>query len=363
MANLAANPGEKFAKNSMKRFKQTAVAPMITNDKYKGEITGGGADRVNILTYGVPDLTAYTGADISFATVTESEGVMIIDQLWTFAFQILDWSAFKTYANDVKSVEIQNAGDQIERKVDAFVLGLYSKANRKPGTTYATGTVSIDVSGNVTGSGTTFPSTVASASARFWANGLSTQNWYRVKTYTNSTHIVIENDDDDVATHYDGGVITGKAYEVEGYAVTTVAASTIDSKILKAKEALDMAYIPATERFLVVNSKIHTLILQAGILTPYTPSVFEDVVKLGIIGQLRGFKVISNEQITGDNTTGYHCIAGHPSAITFAMAMTKSETCKLEKNFGDGFKALYCYGAKVLDVRRKALVDLWIKTA
>jgi hypothetical protein len=360
MANLATNVGEKFAKNSMKRFKQTAVAPMITNDKYEGEIKGGGADRVNILTYGVPALTAYTGANISFETVTEAEGVMIIDQLWTWAFQILDWDNFKTYANDVKSVEIQNAGDQIERKVDAYVLGLYSKAGRKPGTTYATGTVSVDVSGNVTGSGTTFPTTVASAYARFKALGHT--KWYRVKTYTNSTHIVIENDEDDVATHYNGGVITGKTYEVEGYAVTTVASSTIDTAILKAKEGLDEAFVPATERFLVVPSKIHSTILQAGILTPYTPSVYEDVVKLGIVGTLRGFKVISNEQVTGDNTVGYHCVAGHPSAITFAMAMTKAETCKLELNFGNGFKSLICYGAKVLDVRRPALVDLWIKT-
>lgn len=360
MANLGVNVGEKFAKNSMKRFKQRAVAPMITNDKYEGEIKGGGADRVNILTYGVPAITDYTGADFTFDTVTEVEGVMTIDQLKLWKFQILDWDRFKSYANDVNSVEIQNAGDQLERVIDAYVLGFYADANYQLGTTYSTGTVAVDVSGNVTGSGTTFTTAMdAAPGARFKCTGLS--KWYRVKTFTNVTSIVIENDEDDVASHYDGGVITaGAAYEIKGYAKQQVTKDTLDGFILEAKEALDAAFVPATERFLVIPSKIHSILLQTGQLTPYTPSVYEDVVKLGIVGMFRGFKVISNEQVTGSNSAGYRCLAGHPSAITFAMAMTKSEVTDREGNFGKGYKGLTCYGAKVLDVRRTALVSLWL---
>lgn len=359
MADFATNYGEKFAKGSMKRFKQRAVAPMITNDKYEGEIKGGGADRVNILTYGVPAITDYTGADFTFDTVTEVEGVMVVDQLKLWKFQILDWNRFKSYASDVNSVEIQNAGDQLERVIDTYVLGFYADANYRIGGTYSTGTVSIDVSGNVTGSGTTFATTWDVAPlARFKAVGHD--KWYRVKTFTNATSIVIENDEDDVATHYDGGVITGAAFEAKGFAKQQVASTTIDGFVLEAKEALDAAFVPATERFLVVPSKIHSILLQSGQLTPYTPSVYEDVVKLGIIGMYRGFKVISNEQVTGSNSAGYHCLAGHPSAITFAMAMTKSEVVDREANFGKGYKGLTCYGGKVLDVRRTGLVDMWL---
>ena len=359
MANLAVNVGEKFAKNSMKRFKQRAVAPMITNDKYEGEIKGGGADRVNILTYGVPAITDYTGADFTFDTVTEVEGTMLIDQLKLWKFQILDWDRFKTYANDVNSVEIQNAGDQLERLIDAYVLGFYADANYQLGTTYSTGTVSVDVSGNVTGAGTTFLTAMDDgAKARLKAVGHT--KWYRVKTFTSSVALVIENDEDDVSTHYDGGVITGAAYEIKGYAKQVVTKDTLDGFILEAKEALDAAFVPATDRFLVIPSKIHSILLQTGQLTPYTPSVFEDVVKLGIIGMFRGFKVISNEQVTGSNSAGYRCLAGHPSAITFAMAMTKSEVVDREANFGKGYKGLTCYGGKVIDVRRTALVSLWL---
>lgn len=359
MANLGVNYGEKFAKGSMKRFKQRAVAPMITNDKYEGEIKGGGADRVNILTYGVPEISNYDGSDFTFDTVTEVEGTMIIDQLKLWKFQILDWDRFKTYANDASSVEMQNAGDQLERVIDAYVLGFYADAGRRVATDYVTGTVAVDVSGNVTGNGTTFTSAMATTAAKFKAVGHS--KWYRVKTFTNATSIVIENDEDDVASHYDGGVLTaGKAFEIEGYAKKQITKDTIDGFVLEAKEQLDASFVPATERFLVVPSKIHSILLQSGQLTPYTPSAFEDVVKLGIVGMYRGFKVISNEQVSGNNSDGYHCVAGHPSAITFAMAMTKSEIVNREANFGKGYKGLTCYGAKVLDVRRTALVDLWL---
>ena len=357
MANLGTNYGEKFARNSMKRFKQRACAPMITNDKYEGEIKGGGADRVNILTYGVPAITDYTGADFTFDTVTEVEGTMVIDQLKLWKFQILDWDRFKSYANDVNSVEIANAGDQLERIIDQFVLSFYQDAGRRVGTDYTTGSVTIDVSGNVTGSGTTF--TAAMAGAKFKAVGH--EKWFRVKTFTDATSLVIEEDEDDVASHYSGGVIeAGAAYEIEGYAKKQVTKDTIDGFVLEAKEQLDAAFVPATERFLVVPSKIHSILLQSGQLTPYTPSVYEDVVKLGIVGMYRGFKVISNEQVNGNNSTGYHCLAGHPSAITFAMAFTKSEVVDREANFGKGYKGLTAYGAKVLDVRRTALVDMWL---
>lgn len=357
MAALATNVGEKFAKNSMKRFKQRACTPMITNDKYEGEIKGGGADRVNILTYGVPALADYTGADLSFATVSESEGILLVDQLKSWAFQILDWDKFKTYADDVDSVEIQNAGDQLERVIDAFVLGFYADANYKIGTTYSTGTVAIDAAGVVTGTGTTF--TAAMVGARFKSAGLT--SWYRVKTYTSATSITIEDDLDDVASQYTGGVVGALAtFELKGYAKQQVTKDTLDGFVLEGKEALDAAFVPATERFMAVPSKIHSILLQTGQLTPYTPSVYEDVVKLGIIGMYRGFKVISNEQVTGNNSNGYHCLLGHPSAITFAMAVTKSETTDLQNNFGKGYKSLTCYGAKVIDVRRNGLVDMWI---
>lgn len=362
MSTIGTNYGEKFGRNSLQRFFASAISPKITNNKWEGEIKGGKGDRVNILTYGLNDWAAYTGADITFSDVTEVEGQLILEKQRYNAFKILDWNRFKTYAVDADSTEVSNVAELLKEEVDTYNLAFYPDAHRKVGTDYSTGTVTIDVSGNVTGSGTTFTTAMDDPTvgcARFKAVGHT--KWYRVKTYTNATSLVIENDEDDVATHYDGGVITAKAYEIEGYAKKQVAASTIDDAILEAKEMLDENKIPKKDRFLVVSSKIESILLKSSLLTPYTPSAFEDVVKLGIIGMYRGFKVFSSTLVAGNNSTGYHCLAGHPSAITHAFVQISSKTVgDLENNFGKGYKQLVAYGSKVLDERRKALVDLWL---
>ena len=56
MANFGTNVGEKFAKNTLKIFFENAIAPDITNQDYEGEIKGGGADRLNVLTFGALSL-------------------------------------------------------------------------------------------------------------------------------------------------------------------------------------------------------------------------------------------------------------------------------------------------------------------
>lgn len=361
MAALGTNYGEKFGRNSLQRFFASSISPKITNNKWEGEIKGGKGDRVNILTYGLNAWENYTGDDITFRDVTEVEGQLILEKQRHNAFKILDWNRFKTYASDIDSTEVSNVAELLKEEVDTYNLALYVDAGRRVGTDYTTGTLSIDVSGNVTGSGTTF--TEAMEGAKFKAAGHT--KWYRVKDYASATGISIENDEDDTASAYGGGAIgttaAQVAYEIEGYAKKQVAKETIDGVILEAKEQLDENKIPKKDRFLVVSSKIESVLLQSAMLTPYTPSVAEDVVKLGIIGMYRGFKVFTSQQVAGNNSDGYHCIAGHPSAITHAFVQISSKTvADLENNFGKGYKQLVAYGSKVLDERRKALVDMWI---
>lgn len=363
MSTIGTNYGEAFGRNSLKRFFASSISSKITNNKWEGEIKGGRGDRVNILTYGLNDWEVYTGADFTFNDVTEIEGQLILEKQYHNAFKILDWNRFKTYATDADSTEVDNAAELLKELVDAYNLAFYADAHRRVGTDYSTGTVSIDVSGNVTGSGTTFTS--AMEGAPFKATGQT--KWYRVKTYTNATSISIEEDSDDTASSYGGGAIGTTAaqvnYVVEGYAklqITATGTNDIDSVVLKAKEALDFEKIPKKGRFIVVPSKIESILLQSNKLTPYTPSAYEDVVKMGIIGMFRGFIVISSEQVSGNNSDGYHCLAGHPAGITHAFVQVSSKTVTdLENNFGKGYKQLVAYGSKVLDERRKCLVDCW----
>lgn len=362
MAALGTNYGEHFGRKSLQRFFASAISPKVTNSKWQGEIKGGKGDRVNILTYGMNDWETYTGSDITFRDVTEVEGQLILSVKRHNAFKILDWDRFKTYATDIDSTEVSNVAELLKEEVDTYNLGFYEDAGRIVGTDYTTGTVNIAVtSGAVVGAGTTFTS--AMVGAKFKA--LGHEKMYRVKTYTNATSIVIENDADDEVSAYGGGAIgttaARVAFEIEGYAKVQVAASTIDNYILEAKEQLDENKVPKKDRFLVVSSKIESILLKSTMLTPYTPSVAEDVVKLGIIGMYRGFKVFTSQEVNGSNSAGYNCIAGHPSAITHAFVQISSKTVTdLENNFGKGYKQLVAYGSKVLDERRKALVHLWL---
>lgn len=361
MANFGTNTGEKFAKNTLKIFFERAIAPDITNQDYEGEIKGGGADRLSVLTFEALSLKNYSGSALSVDTPSESEAQLVVNQKKAYYFQIESFAKFTSYVEDAESTLIQTAGKTLARTVDNFVLGLYGDvaSGNRVGTDYTTGTVTVDVTtGAVTGSGTTFTS--AMVGLGFKATGHSV--WYRVKTYSSSTAIVIEDDKDDVTSAYTGGAIgAGATYIIEANTAITVAKTTIFDYLVDLKTKLDEDEVPAEDRWAVLPPVIANLLLKSSQLQTAVSTAYEDVIKKGIIGYVAGFKVYSNNQVAGNNTTGYYCLAGHKSFITMAMAFTESGVEDFIGGFGQNFKGLNCYGAKVADERRKAGAYLFAK--
>ena len=361
MANFGTNVGEKFAKNTLKIFFERAIAPDITNQDYEGEIKGGGADRLNVLTFGALELKNYAGSAMSVDTPSESEAQLIVNQKKAYYFQIESFAKFASYVEDAESTLIDTAGKTLAKTVDGFVLGLYADvaSGNRVGTNYTTGTVEVTVTtGAVTGSGTTFTS--AMVGLGFKATGHT--SWYRIKTYSSGTSIVIEDDKDDVASAYTGGAISaGATYTIEASTVLTVDKTTIFDYIVDLKTKLDESQIPAEDRWLALPAKISNLLLKSSQLQTAVSTAYEDVIKKGIVGYVAGFKVYSNEQVAGNNTTGFYCLAGHKSFITMAMAFTESGVEPFIGGFGQNFKGLNCYGAKVADERRKAGAYMWAK--
>ncbi|KKP97245.1 MAG: hypothetical protein UR99_C0017G0028 [Candidatus Moranbacteria bacterium GW2011_GWD2_36_12] len=361
MSSFSTNVGEKFASNVITKFFETAVAPMITNDNYEGEIKGGGADRLNILSVAEDQgLQTYTGADLTLGNATESEGVLTVSQKKAYYFGIKSWDKFKSYAEDVDSDLIKQKAGELQEAVDAYVLGLYGDvgAGNRVGTDYTTGTVTVDVTtGAVTGSGTTFASGMVGKGFK----ALGHTAWYRVKTYSSTTAIVIEDDSDDDTSAYTGGAIAGGAtYVIEANTAVQVTASTVYTKIVALRTKLNKTKTPKADRWLVIPADI------AGVVDTCTELVHatqkgDDVVANGFMGRLAGFNVYENEEVSGDGTNGYHCMAGHKSAICFAMAFVETGVEDLQGNFGKAYKGLNCYGAKVIDRRRKALAEGFFK--
>lgn len=361
MADFGTNVGEKFAKNTLKIFFENAIAPDITNQDYEGEIKGGGADRLNVLTFSALGLKNYTGTAMVVDKPSESEATLIVNQKKAYYFQIESFAKFSSYVNDASSTLIETAGKTLAETVDAGVLALYGDvaSGNRIGTDYTTGTVTVDVTtGAVTGSGTTFTS--AMVGLGFKAVGHSV--WYRVKSYSSTTAIVIEDDKDDVASAYNGGAIGGGAtYTIEANTAITVSKTTIFDYLVDLKTKLDTAKVPQSDRWFVAPSIVANLLLKSSQLQTAVSTAYEDVIKKGILGYVAGFKIYSNEQVSGNNTTGYFCLAGNKAFITMAMAFTESGVEPFIGGFGQNFKGLNCYGFKVADERRKCGAYLFAK--
>ena len=234
------------------------------------------------------------------------------------------------------------------------------------GTSYTTGTVTVDVTtGAVTGSATTF--TAAMVGKPFKAVGHSV--WYRVKTFSSTTAIVIEDDSDDETSAYTGGAIgAGAAYEIQANTVKTVdnggSNPSFITMVLELKTMLDEAEVPDEDRVLFIPARGQATMLKDAGIKLNVPAAYESMVKQGMVTELLGFKVFVSNRVAGDNTNGYHVLAAHKSFLTFA---DKSLEAGMEEdligNFGSAFKDLFVYGAKVADGRRKFAAHAFVKFA
>jgi hypothetical protein len=362
MVNIGTNTGELFAKNALQVYFETSIADNITNQDYEGIIKGGGADKLNILTFGALTIQDYTpGTSLTLETPTESQGQLIVNQRKGFYFELDDVSKWAMYAADPDSTLIQNAGKQIQERIDAYILGLHGDvaAGQRIGISYTTGTVEVAATtGVVTGTGTTFTSSMVGKG--FKAVGHT--EYYRVKTYTNATTITIENDLDDEASAYTGGAIAGGAnYEIEANVSLVVTNNNIYGYILQLDRILNDAKILRTDRNLIVSPAIASVMKRATELIPAVATAYDDIVKKGLLGTIAGFTVYQSTQVVGDNTTGYWILAAHKSWCTKAMAYTKSETENVPGQFATAYKGLTVFGAKVVDERRKAAAALFCR--
>jgi hypothetical protein len=94
------------------------------------------------------------------------------------------------------------------------------------------------------------------------------------------------------------------------------------------------------------------------------PAAWEGMVKQGLLTELASFKVFRSNRVAGDNTNGFHVVAGHRSFLTFAdKALQVGMEEDLIGNFGSAYKDLFVYGAKVADERRKFAAQAFVKFA
>jgi hypothetical protein len=361
MNDYGTNLSEAFASEVILQYYESSVAEKITNNDYEGEIRDKGS-KLNILTFGAVSLRTYSGSNM--ATVSdpqESMATLTVDQGKAYYFKIGSYARFKSFIKNPEGTLIQNAKNQLAAAVDAYVLGLYGDAGagNRFGTDFTTGTCTVAVTtGVVTHSATGF--TAAMEGKGFKAVGMT--KWYRVYHYTSTSQIeIIDDSDDNVAAYSGPAVQAGTAFTIQGLTSIQTTKDLIYTHLVDAATMLNVNQVPKDNRWVVVPAEIAALIRLSPTFIPALETAYNDVVKAGLIGNLAGFTVYENQQVTGNSTDGWHCLFGHKSAITFALGFVESGIEDLTANFGKAYKGLTVYGAKVVDERRKCLGDLFVK--
>jgi len=358
---------EGFSQKLIKHIYENAPIDEIVNRDYEGEINAVGS-KLNILTLSRISEKTYSGSNLTADDLTEVNASLVIDQYKSFYWKEKTIDKWKSYIKNPKGTVLTQVANERKKNIMTYLLGFYSDAasGNWYGTSYTTGTVTVDVTtGAVTGSGTTF--TAGMVGKPFKALGHTA--WYRVKTYTSTTAIVIEDDSDDTTSGYTGGAIgAGATYEIQANTVKTIdnggSNPSFLTMVLTLKQFLDENEVPDEDRYLVIPPSAWTTLAKDTSIKLAVESAYESLVIKGYMGTLEGFKVIRSNRLTGDNTSGYHVIAGHKSFLTFAdKALEVGMEEDLIGNFGSAYKDLFVYGAKVTDERRKFGTHAFVKFA
>lgn len=357
---------EGFSQRLLKEVYDKSLTDYIVNRDYQGEINGVGST-LNILNFARISEKTYANAAMSADSLYENNAQLVIDTYKSFYWKEKDLARWLSYIKNPHATVVAQKADERAKNMDTFVLGAYADvgAGNRVGTDVAAGTVTIDASGNVTGTDGVF--TAAMVGKGFKADGHSV--WYRVKTYSGVDAIVIEDDKDDVASAYTGGAIGGGAtYTVEAATPVTITTANLLSYVSQLKLKLDTAErfglsaVPESGRFLIVAPEFMDVLVRASGVALHVPEVYTGLVQKGFATMLQGFQVFTSNRLTGNNTDGFHMIAGHSNWMTFAEKLiTATVEEDLIGDFGSAYKDLFVYGKKVTDSRRHFAAELYAK--
>lgn len=308
----------------------------------------------------------YSGSDVTFTAVKEVVSTLTIDTFKALSDKVMSLATFKSAVTDPDSAVIDSAAQKLRVILQKAVLAMYADAGAGNwiGTSYVTGTVTVTVTtGAVTGAGTTF--TASMVGKPFKAVGHS--KWYRVKTYTSATAIVIENDSDDETSYYDGGAIAAlSTYEIQADTKLSITSSNIAQYLAMASQMLDEASyadndettVPEDGRFILLPAVAKSPLVTASQFNRDIEMTYKDTVVEGKVGRAYGLDIIlaKTTWFSGAASTGYFCIFGQKSWLTCGMGFVDPVNLIPAKdnqtNFGNLIKGLFGYGFKVGDARR-----------
>lgn len=355
---------EGFSARVMEYHYDRNLAEYLVNRDYEGEINGIGSI-LNILTLEKIEEKTYERTAMSPDNLYETNAVLAITELKSFYPQEKTIDKWESYIKDPSAKIFPQMARERMKNVDMFVLSHFPQvaAGNRIGTD-VTGTLTgITDAGVVTSAGTEFTETMIGRG--FKADGHT--KWYRVKDYTSTSVIEIENDSDDEVSAYDGGEIGAVDFTVEAVTPIEITKDTLLSTLALVKQKLDnpggiagVDGVPDEGRWAVFPAEFETALFQATGIVLNVPAAYEELIKRGMMSYLLGLQCFRSNRLSGDNVDGYHILAGHSNWLTFADKVLEARIEEdLPGDFGTAFKDLFVYGAKVADSRRIYAAELF----
>ena len=288
-SNSGANNDSKFipelwSSKLLEKFYAATVLAAISNTDYEGEITSYG-DKVYIRT--VPDIQIYDyekGKDLTYDTPESPNVELLIDKGKHFNFTADDVDAFQS---DLALLDnwSTDASEQMKIAMDRDVLG----------SIYA-----------------------------------------------------------DVAAENQGttaGAISGAFNLGEAAAPVALTKANIIDYIVDLGTVLDEQDVPEEGRWLLLPSWACGMVKKSDLKDASLAGDATSIVRNGLLGEIDRFKVYKSNLLAHDTETAgesYHIMAGHKSGLTFASQMTKMETLRNPKRFGDLVRGLNVYGYEMV---------------
>jgi hypothetical protein len=122
--------------------------------------------------------------------------------------------------------------------------------------------------------------------------------------------------------------------------------------------------VPEAGKFIVIPTWMANLIKKSDLKDTSLTGDGTSPMRNGLIGTIDGYKVYVSNNFTSVSDSGktcYHVPFGHKMGMTFAAQMTKTETLRNPKAFGDLIRGMMIYGYKIL--RGESIGDLYVYKA
>ena len=162
------------------------------------------------------------------------------------------------------------------------------------------------------------------------------------------------------------GAISGNINLGAAGAPVEITKANVIDKIVELGQVLQEQNVPETGRWIVIPAWMGTRIKTSDLKDASLSGDGTSTLRNGRIGRIDKFEVFESNNLpyaydSAAAVNGFHIIAGHKSAITFASQMVENEMIPDPNDFGKLIRGLQVYGYKT--IKAEGLVDFYCTPA